>query len=136
MFITHTAPSEAKRRRAVTLDLKLLTLVNQLALAEETAVHQLHHQIGFLRVAHRHLSDAFRVPVVQQDPPDRAALAALLAQIVLVLEQQVHLAIEQLRLEEVLDDDDPLVLGAFAAHLFRAPVEQPAKRHRPYVREF
>uniref|UniRef100_A0A182J550 Uncharacterized protein n=1 Tax=Anopheles atroparvus TaxID=41427 RepID=A0A182J550_ANOAO len=100
----------------------------QLPLAEVTPVHELHHQIGLLRVTHRHLGHPLRVPIVQQDAPDGATLAALLAQVALVLEQQVYLAIEQGRLEQILDDDDPLVLRALAAHLFRAPVEKSTQR--------
>lgn len=124
-------------------------LRRKLPLSEKSSIHQLYDEIGFLRVGHGDLRDAFRVAlwwidrqfkrkfkgssdnkthIVNNDFPDSAALCALVAQIILILENQLHLSVEQLRLEEVSNDDSFLVLRTFASHLLRAPIEQSNRR--------
>lgn len=65
--------------------------------------------------------------IVHDDFPDGAALAAFLAQIILIIEYQVHLAIEQFRLEEIPNDDSFLMLRTLASHFLRAPIKQPKR---------
>jgi hypothetical protein len=61
---------------------------------------------------------------------DGSALCAFLAQIILIIEYQVHLALEQLRLEEVFNDDGSFMLRSIASHFLGPPVKQSYRREK------